>query len=487
MLKRERRRAAYKVVGWKTVVRFAHPSKLRPRMRQTTHDWGYRALLLLAWPAVVSRSAQAVVGFCDALMVAPLGEDALAAATAGSFNTLSVTLLPIGIVLIVQSYVAQLWGRGDSAGVRRYGWYGLLLAAFSGIAVLVAIPLVGPTVDRLQYTLNVRTQMIDYIAIRFTSVVPIVGIEALGNWYAGIGNTRYGMIANLAVMVLNVFLNWLLIEGHWGAPALGVSGAAIASVLASWLGFAILFVLFWTRTGFVVTEVTRLRSAEFLRMLRFGVPNGLNWFFEFAAFTMFINVIVAGLGTIPTAAMLAVMQVNAVSFMPAFGVASAGAILTGQAIGANRKDAVGSILRSTLVTAGTWQVSVGFVYLAAPAAIMSLFAPRGYADQLPAIVQVGALLLAISAAWQLFDAIGICVTEALRAAGDTSFCLWARLLVAWFLFVPASFVAVNIFDGGPPAAMTAVVGYLGVLALVLYLRFRSGVWRSIELTEDPIG
>ena len=99
---------------------------------------------------------------------------------------------------------------------------------------------------------------------------------------------------------------------------------------------------------------------------------------------------------------------------------------------------------------------------------------------------MGAVLLALSAAWQLFDAIGISVSEALRSAGDTAFCLWARLIVAWALFVPGSWIAIDVFHGGAVAAILAIVVYIAVLALVLALRFRSGAWRSIRLTEDAI-
>ena len=89
---------------------------------------GYRELAALAWPIVLARSAQSVIGFCDAAMVAPLGEEALAAATTGALNAFGLMSLPMGTVFIVQSYAAQLAGAGDLAGARRYAWYGLVVA-----------------------------------------------------------------------------------------------------------------------------------------------------------------------------------------------------------------------------------------------------------------------------------------------------------------------------------------------------------------------
>jgi len=466
------------------LARHAFPVHTPPMSRSR---YGYGALGRLAWPVVLSRSAQAVVGFSDALMTASLGEDALTATTAGSMNVMSLAILPIGTAYIVQSFASQLSGKGDVVGARRYGWYGLVLAVLAGIFFAGVVPLVPGVLSHLHYAPSVRAAMSDYLSIRLLSVVAIVGIEAIGNWYAGLGNTRYGMIAALLTMVCNVGLNWLLIGGHAGAPALGVAGAAWASVLASAVGFVVLLVLFIARWGIPQPE-TPVPSAppdsvvrEFWRMLRFGVPNGLNWFLEFAAFMFFVNIVVADLGTVATAAVLATVQVNSISFMPAFGLSSAGAILVGQAIGAEHHNEVPSILRRTLSTTCTWQVSVGVLYVLFPGPIMKLFAPEGAGDTAE-IVVVGASALALSAAWQLFDAITMSVSEALRAAGDTAFSLYARLAVAWLLFVPGSYVAITVSGGGPNAAILAVVAYFAVLSAVMGWRFRTGRWRDIQLT-----
>ncbi len=451
--------------------------------------YSYGALSRLAWPVVLSRSAQAVIGFSDALMTAPLGEDALAATTAGSMNIMCLAILPIGTVFIVQSFASQLWGKGDLEGARRYGWLGVLFALMAGLLYGALIPWVGPALDHLHYGAAVRASMADYLSIRLVSIVAIVGIEAIGSWYAGLGNTRFPMVVALVTMACNVGFNWLLIEGHAGAPALGVAGAAWASVFASAIGFAGLLWLFIARRGVPAASTSAtdrpLPAPPMLhslrRMLRFGLPSGLNWFLEFAAFMFFVNVVIADLGTVATAAVLATVQVNAVSFMPAFGLSSAGAILVGQAIGAAHHDAVPGIVRRTLTLTCAWQLSVGGIYLLFPGPIMGLFAPEGMGAG-AAIVAVGATTLALSAAWQLFDAINMSISEALRAAGDTTFSLYARLAVAWLLFVPGSYIAISVIGGGPNAAILAVVAYLAVLAGIMIWRFRTGVWRQIELT-----
>ena len=128
-------------------------------------------------------------------------------------------------------------------------------------------------------------------------------------------------------------------------------------------------------------------------------------------------------------------------------------------------------------------MAVGLVYLAFPAAIMAAFAPR---DAPATIVALGAPLLALSAAWQLFDAVSMVTGETLRSAGDTKWCMWARLGIAWLLFAPLSYTSVAWSGGDPLVAIWCIVLYIGLLAAALHWRFRGGKWREIELTEETL-
>lgn len=442
---------------------------------------GLRVLLTLAWPVVLSRSTQSVVGLCDALMSARLGDEALAAVTTGAINLFSLGMLAFGTVFIVQSFAAQLQGRGDLVAARRYGWYGLLLSALTTVCAVALTPFVGAGVGLFGFAPGVEQAMTGYLQWRFWSIGAMVAMEAVGNWFAGLGDTRVQMRGSVIVMVANVFLNWVLIFGNLGAPAMGVRGAALASGLSTCLGLAYVLMVFGAREREIAAGAPIApRLSEFLRMLRFGIPNGLNWFMEIAAFTLFLNAMVSRLGTTVLAAMNSILQVNSIAFMPAFGVASAGAVLVGQAIGRGEKDDVPRLLKLSAGVAVVWQCCVGFVYFTLPGPIMGAFAAGESSDDL---VRIGTGMLALSAAWQVFDALGLTVGEALRGAGDTAWCMWARLVAAWLVFVPVAWWALAVRDGGPSAAIGVTIFYLAVLAVAFVWRFRSGAWRRIELVE----
>jgi MATE family multidrug resistance protein len=338
---------------------------------------------------------------------------------------------------------------------------------------MAAVPFIDDALELLPYAPEVRTLMTHYLAIRLLSGGAAIGIEALANAYGGLGRTRPAMVANLAAMVLNVFGNLVLI------PHLGVAGSALASAIATWIAFVGFFVYFWREAP---PAPVKLVWGELTRLLRYGFPSGLNWFFEFLSFIFFMNVVVAGLGTPALAAMNAVFQLNSVSFMPAFGVASAGAILVGQYIGAGRKDLVPHTVRLTLGAAVAWQGFVGLFYVAFPGLLMRAFAGGADAEQ---VAMLGARMLMVSAAWQVFDATATTLAETLRAAGDTLFPMLARLLIAWLVFVPGAWLSVHRWGWTERGATGWLVGYLALLALTLALRYRSGAWRRVQLI-DPL-
>ncbi len=437
-----------------------------------------RSLFVIAWPIMVSRMSQAVVGLCDVQMVSSLGASALAATATGSMNSFAVIIFPMAMVFLVSSFSSQLYGQGDAVGARRYGWYGLFLALLAQGVCLVATLGVPTALGWFDYSPEVRRLMADYMVVRLWSSGAAVAIEALAGYFGGLGKTRPGMIANLGLMFANVFGNWLLIEGHWGCPAMGVKGAALASTLSTWIALAGLFGYFvWTGRGLPRMQ---WRWIEFGRLVQFGLPAGFNWFLEIYAFIHFTNTAIAPLGTTSLAAMNVVFSLNSVSFMPAFGLASGGAILVGQAIGAGAKQLVPRVVVLTARAALLWQGATAVAYFLIPELLLYKFAEG---EGGPEMLKIAIRMLMVSSAWQLFDALATTMAEALRAAGDTTFPMLARLVIAWAVFVPGALISVQYYQWGDAAATSWIVAYLGLLAAALIWRFRTGAWRKIELIQ----
>jgi MATE family multidrug resistance protein len=432
------------------------------------------SLLALALPMVLARASQSVITFADAIQVKGLGAGAIAATATGGLNVMGFVILPMGMAFIIQSFVAQLAGKNRTSDAPRFAWYGLAIALFAAMIAAAMIPLVGPALSLTGYSPQVQHEMTEYMEIRMLSVGAIVGVEALGNWFGGLGNTWMQMIAGLITMVTAVVLNALLI------PKMGVNGAAVASAIASWLGFLFIAVAFWPKRH----GRGELSRRELRRVIRFGLPNGINWFLEFAAFQVFVNVVMAGLGDETVAALNVVLAVNSIAFMPAFGLSSAGAILAGQAIGAGEKDSVWPSVKLTLAVTLAWMGLVTACYLLGSHIVLGWFAPAGAAGE--RLIALGASMLLVSALWQVFDGTGMTLSETLRAAGDTSWPAAARIVLAWLVFVPSAYIVVRYTTGGALGAMGCLVGYIALLAIALAIRFKSGAWRRIELIEPDL-
>ncbi len=441
----------------------------------------FAGLFALAWPVIISRSTQVVAGIFDAFMVGYLGEAALAATTTGSFNSFNIFIFPFGIVFIVSSFASQLFGKGDLAGARRFAWYGLAVAVATQVVCLVAALCIHELLLPFEYAADVRVHLETYLRIRLIAGGAAIGLEALSNYYSGLGNTRLPMVVAVAVMVVDVVGNLLFIRGNLGFPALGVAGAAWTSSISTMIGFGAFFIYF-VREGRSLAK-TPLKRSELWEMLRFGVPSGLNWFLDFAAFSFFLNVVLTGLGTSALAAFMSVMNLNSVAFMPAFALSSAGAVLIGQAIGAGAKDDVPRTLRMAAFSNIAWMSLCALAYLFIPGTLMGLFV----SDDDPnaaLLMATGITMLRLSPLWAIFDATSMAYAEGLRAAGDTTFTMWARAALAWFVFAPGSYISVRYFGHGNVAVMLWVTAYIMLLAVVLVFRFRSGVWRRIALTGN---
>src|SRR5260221_6545274 len=135
--------------------------------------------------------------------------------------------------------------------------------------------------------------------------------------------------------------------------------------MGTWLGFVLIAIAFGRGWGTAPKPGTPLALSrrEFGRVIRFGLPNGLNWMLEFTAFQLFVNVVVAGLGDTAVAALNVVIAINSLAFMPAFGLASAGAILAGQAIGSGQREQVWPCVRLTLACTIAWEGAMAIAYI----------------------------------------------------------------------------------------------------------------------------
>lgn len=444
----------------------------------------YRRILKVSMPLVASLGATTVMEFTDRLFLARYSLDAIAAATPAGIMALLAMTIFLGTTSYVSVFVAQYTGQGRPEMVGRVVWQGIYVALF-GAAVLAALALLS---DHIFALAGHSPEVQELESVYFRVLCLGAGIHlaggALAGFFTGLGRTRVVMLANVAGMLINIPLDYCLINGVGPFPEMGIFGAGLATVL----GWSVITAILWLamlrreHRRFRLGQDRRLRSELLLRLMRYGLPSGMEFFLDIFVFTVFVFV-VGRLGTVELAATNIALNVNALAFMPLVGFAMGTSALVGQAMGAGRQDDVPMVVRASLVLTFAYLTIMSAVFLLAPEVVLGLFQPR---DMDPvafaAVVGMGRTLLMIVVAYLFFDGVSFIVYGALKGAGDTIFVMTSRLvLVILFMIVP---ILVGARLGFGIYYFWAVsCTFLVMLSLVGWWRFRQGKWRDMLVVE----
>ena len=444
----------------------------------------YRRILKVSMPLVASLGATTVMEFTDRLFLARYSLDAIAAATPAGIMALLAMTIFLGTTSYVSVFVAQYTGQGRPEMVGRVVWQGVYVALF-GAVILAALALLS---DHIFALAGHSPEVQELESVYFRVLCLGAGIHlaggALAGFFTGLGRTRVVMLANVAGMLINIPLDYCLINGVGPFPEMGIFGAGLATVLGWGVITAILWLAMLRREHrrFRLGQDRRLQSELLLRLMRYGLPSGMEFFLDIFAFTVFIFV-VGRLGTVELAATNIALNVNALAFMPLVGFAMGTSALVGQAMGAGRQDDVPMVVRASLVLTFAYLTIMSAVFLLAPEVVLGLFQPR---DMDPvafaAVVGMGRTLLMIVVAYLFFDGVSFIVYGALKGAGDTIFVMTSRLvLVILFMIVP---ILVGARLGFGIYYFWAVsCTFLVMLSLVGWWRFRQGKWRDMLVVE----
>ena len=436
-------------------------------------------IAMLSGPLVLQNFSQTLLGVVDTYFVSRISTEALAAVGLSSVMFFAVLMLFRSTANSTVVFVGRAYGERDNAKIgvaisrslNMIGWMSLVTLVLPWLfARLMAVA--SPGDNPLVGELGTR-----YLQIR-TFEIPLVMFSAVvWGFLVGRGDSRTPMILAWITVLLNIFLDWMLVLGNLGAPALGVAGAAYATVMATGLNAILSAAILWSgpnRRTFYTGIVRLVPWSELHRVLRIGLPLGVGDFIEIASFSAFFALI-ARLGTDILAANQIALQYMSVSFTFGFAVNMATSSLVAQYLGAGQADVAEKVTYRAVVLAMAGMGIIGLSYLIAPTTLMSIF------SQEQSVIIAGVTILRLVALYQVFDAVGIVLAGALNGAGDTRFTMLTRSFLAWGIFIPLVWILIVPLDTGIWGAWLGALIYLGGLAVVNLVRFRSGYWKTIEL------
>jgi MATE family multidrug resistance protein len=440
----------------------------------------FKPMVRLAGPVVVAEIGWVGMGIVDTIMVGRLGPVAIGAVGIGSILFMALAIFGMGLLLGLDTLVSQAFGAGRLDDCHRWLVHALALT------LLVALPMLGLAragIWSLPYwglDPDVLRLAEPYLTILTLSLLPLLFYAALRRYLQALGLVGAITFALVSANIINALGNWVLVFGHAGFPALGTRGSAWATVTSRVYLVVVLVIAVVrcdARHHVSLFDVPwRIEAARLTRLVRLGLPAATQVTLELGVFAA-ATALAGRLDPVSLAAHQIVLSLASFTFMVPLGIASAGAVRVGHAVG--RRDPTGA------AQAGWTALSLGVGFMALAAASFVLFPVvlvRLFTTS-QAVIAVGVTLLLVGAMFQVFDGVQGVATGVLRGAGDTKTPMLTNLAAHWGLGLPVGYALCFRAHWGVVGLWVGLSLGLIVVALVLLAAWT----RRVQLLRASLG
>lgn len=465
-------------------IRYMQPRNLTQLKAWWRASSGYREVLALAWPLVLSTGSVTIQQFIDRVFLSWYSDKAFAATLPAGMFSFMILCFFIGTASYVNTFVAQYHGAGQPGKVASAVWQSIYFSLIAGVIVLAFVPLAKGIFRFAGHEPQVQVLEVDFFRIMIYGGGFAILSTAVSCFFTGLGKTRIVMYVNIGATAINIALDYVLIFGRWGCPEMGIRGAALATVTASAFSAVALMILFLRRDHRIeygTLKEWRFDKSLFVRMLRYGAPAGLHFMMDLICFSLFV-LLVGRLGIVELAATNLAFQLNTIAFLPMIGFSTATATLVGQRLGENKP---------LLATRATWSAfhltfiymtTIALLYVTVPHTLMAPFAAKADSAGFQSISRMAVVMLRFVALYSVFDTLNLIFASALRGAGDTVRVMLLSLsLGIGILVIPTWLVC--IYGGGIYGAWTMLTLFVSVLGLCFLRRFMKGGWRKLRVID----
>ena len=449
-------------------------------------EGGYREFLKIAFPLIMSTGAWSIQHFIDRMFLSWYSPEAIAASMPAGILNFTILSLFIGTASYVNTFVAQYNGAKQYSRIGASVWQGFYFSFFALATMLVFMQFADRIFQLAGHAPEVQELESQYFTIICAGGLFPVASAALSGFFSGRGSTWTVMWVNITATVTNIIFDYLLIFGNFGFPHLGIRGAAIATVFSGFVSFSLFFYLmlrpaFRQKYG---TWVGRKFDRDlFRRLVNFGFPNGVQYFLEMMAFTMFIF-LVGRIGKIELAATNISFNINMLAFMPMLGAGIGISVLVGNRLGENNPKLAERSAWSASHITFLYMTTISVFYLLTPNLFLKPFGLQAETESFQQIRDYGVILLRFIAFYSIFDAMNIVFSSAVKGAGDTKFVMRVSIIFSWIVMVVPTFLAVIVFNSGLFVVWTFATAYIILISFIFLFRFLGGKWKSMRVIEE---
>jgi MATE family multidrug resistance protein len=373
----------------------------------------------------------------DTIMIGSAGPAAIGAIGIGSSAFYSFAIFGMGLLLGLDTLVSQAYGADNRDDCHRSLTQGVYLAMSLTVPLMILFAAMPPLFGVLEIVEPVRTLACTFIRVLSLSTLPLLLYAAFRRYLQAMGHVRPVMFVLISANLINWFFNWLLIEGHWGFPALGVAGSALSTGVARvYMATALAVFIWWFERGLEPGFRNLLRAPNWPRLRRLvqlGLPAATQILLEVGAFGA-AAVLAGRLTPVALAAHQIAINCASLSFMVPLGISSAAAVAVGQAVGRREW---GRARRNGFIAIG---LGCSFMLCSALAFVLIPKLILGVYTQNPAVLFTGTGLLGIAALFQLFDGVQTIATGALRGLGETHGPMVVNLGGYWIFGLPIGYL-----------------------------------------------
>ncbi|HSK08127.1 MAG TPA: MATE family efflux transporter [Vicinamibacterales bacterium] len=433
-------------------------------------------MVALAGPVALAEVGWVSMGIVDTIFVGPLGPAAIGAVGVGSILFQAVAIFGMGLLLGLDTLVSQACGARRLDECHRWLVQGLVLSLFVA-PLLTGLALVGiALLPAWGLTGDVLRLLVPYLRVVVWSLLPLLFYAAFRRYLQALAIVKPVTVALISANVINAIGDWALVYGHLGLPALGTTGSGVATLvsrvyLAAFLAGAVLY--YDRRHHVSLFGVSWLPSRKrMMRLVRLGLPAATQVTLELGVFAA-ASALAGRLDAVSLAAHQVALNLASLSFMVPLGIASAGAVRVGHAVG--RLDAAGARAAGWMAVA----LGVGFMATASAAFILvpgPLF--RAFTSD-TAVIALGARLLLVAGMFQMFDGLQGVATGVLRGLGDTRTPMVSNLVGHWLVGLPLGYLLTFVWGWGVIGLWLGLSTGLISIAMVLLLTWQRRI-RSLE-------
>ena len=447
---------------------------------------GFREMVAIALPMVVSQACFTIMTFTDRMFLSRLGLNFMNASMVGGLTVFMMMTFFLGLTGYATAVVAQYLGAGQKDKCSVVLTQAVIIA-FLGYPLIVFC---RPLAHRLFDIMGIMPDQLGpqklYFDILIGAVIITLLRSCLSAFFSGIGKTKMVMISGLVAMSVNVVVNYILIFGKFGVPAMGITGAAYGTIIGSFSGLAVLFISYFGKENFRKFNVSRsfrFNGEVMGTLLRFGYPAGLEMFLNLLAFDIIV-MIFHSVGAVAATASTIVFNWDMVSFVPLMGIGVGVTSLVGRYMGAHEPDTAHKATMSGLKVGMIYSALVFILFAGFPEILAGIFRPDTaesvFGSALPATV----FMIRLASIYVLAEAIFVVFIGALRGAGDTFWAMFISVALHWVL-VPILYIMLKVANSGLETAWQGVVGMFLLFSVFVYLRYRGGRWRTISVVKIP--